>query len=83
MIDAVRYVVDNGVKWANPPRGFPPLRRVHAGPDGHDRGFAVGARGIEHPALVVGLGRREEDGGPQAPRSAAALTMVFKLVKSA
>lgn len=30
MLDAVRYVVDNGVKWANPPRDFPPYRRVHA-----------------------------------------------------
>ncbi|MGW4912540.1 transposase [Streptomyces sp. NPDC004270] len=29
-MDAVRYVVDNGVKWANLPRGFPPYRRVHA-----------------------------------------------------
>ncbi|MFJ4526154.1 transposase [Streptomyces sp. NPDC088810] len=30
MIDAVRYVVDNGVKWANLPCGFPPFKRVHA-----------------------------------------------------
>ncbi|MFD7168540.1 IS5 family transposase [Streptomyces violascens] len=30
MLDAVRYVVDNGVKWANLPRDFPPYRRVHA-----------------------------------------------------
>ncbi|MFE4968954.1 transposase [Streptomyces sp. NPDC056660] len=26
----VGYVVDNGVKWANLPRDFPPYRRVHA-----------------------------------------------------
>jgi transposase len=30
MLDAVRYVVDNGVKWANLPKDFPPYRRVHA-----------------------------------------------------
>ncbi|WP_406729937.1 IS5 family transposase [Streptomyces sp. GD-15H] len=30
MPDAVRYVVDNGVKWANLPADFPPYRRVHA-----------------------------------------------------
>lgn len=30
MFDAVRYVVDNGVKWANLPRDFPPFRRVLA-----------------------------------------------------
>ncbi|MER5756900.1 IS5 family transposase [Streptomyces sp. NPDC002088] len=30
MLDAVRYVVDNGVKWANLPADFPPYRRVHA-----------------------------------------------------
>ncbi|MEU0633004.1 transposase [Streptomyces sp. NPDC005989] len=30
MLDAVRYVVDNGVKWASLPAGFPPYRRVHA-----------------------------------------------------
>ncbi|MFE5097271.1 IS5 family transposase [Streptomyces sp. NPDC056638] len=30
MIDAVRYVADNGVKWANLPADFPPYRRVHA-----------------------------------------------------
>lgn len=30
MIDAVRYAVDNGVKWANLPADFPPYRRVHA-----------------------------------------------------
>jgi transposase len=30
MIDAVRYVVDNGVKWANLPADFPPFKRVHA-----------------------------------------------------
>ncbi|MEU9380451.1 IS5 family transposase [Streptomyces sp. NPDC048279] len=30
MLDAVRYVVDNGVKWANLPVDFPPYRRVHA-----------------------------------------------------
>ncbi|MGW9031036.1 transposase [Streptomyces sp. NPDC055722] len=30
MLDAVRYAVDNGVKWANLPADFPPYRRVHA-----------------------------------------------------
>lgn len=30
MFDAVRYVVDNGIKWANLPADFPPSRRVHA-----------------------------------------------------
>jgi transposase len=30
MVDAVRYVADNGVKWANLPRDFPPFKRVHA-----------------------------------------------------
>jgi transposase len=30
MIDAVRYVADNGVKWANLPADFPPYWRVHA-----------------------------------------------------
>lgn len=30
MLDAVRYVVDNGVKWANLPADFPPYRCVHA-----------------------------------------------------
>ncbi|MEW1862784.1 transposase [Streptomyces sp. NPDC088194] len=30
MLDAVRYVVDSGVKWANLPVDFPPYRRVHA-----------------------------------------------------
>jgi hypothetical protein len=30
ILDAVRYVVDNGVKWANLPRDFPPFKRVHA-----------------------------------------------------
>ncbi|MEU7169846.1 IS5 family transposase [Streptomyces morookaense] len=30
MFDAVRYVVDNGVKWANLPKDFPPFKRVHA-----------------------------------------------------
>ncbi|MGY1584755.1 IS5 family transposase [Streptomyces sp. MN13] len=29
MLDAVRYVVGNGVKWANLPCDFPPYRRVH------------------------------------------------------
>ncbi|MGW4912542.1 transposase [Streptomyces sp. NPDC004270] len=30
MLDVVGYVVDNGVKWANLPRDFPPYRRVRA-----------------------------------------------------
>ncbi|MEV1069664.1 transposase [Streptomyces sp. NPDC050263] len=28
MLDAIRYVVDNGVKWASLPADFPPYRRV-------------------------------------------------------
>ncbi|MFI0717349.1 transposase [Streptomyces inhibens] len=30
MLDAVRYVADNGVKWANVPTSIPPYPRVHA-----------------------------------------------------
>lgn len=30
ILDAVRYVVDNGVKWANLPADLPSYRRVHA-----------------------------------------------------
>ena len=30
MLDPIRYVVDNGVKWINLPVDFPPYRRVHA-----------------------------------------------------
>lgn len=30
ILDAVRYMVDNGVKWRNLPADFPPYRRVHA-----------------------------------------------------
>ncbi|MER6029801.1 transposase [Streptomyces sp. NPDC001851] len=30
MLDAVRYVVDNRIQWANLPADFPPYRRVHA-----------------------------------------------------
>ncbi|WP_323187183.1 transposase [Streptomyces sp. NBC_00268] len=30
MLDAIRYVVDDGVKWANPPTDLPSYRRVHA-----------------------------------------------------
>ncbi|MFD3590858.1 transposase [Streptomyces sp. NPDC058683] len=30
VLDAVRHVVDNGVKWANLKRDFPPYRPVHA-----------------------------------------------------
>ncbi|WP_240981024.1 MULTISPECIES: transposase [unclassified Streptomyces] len=30
MLDAVRYVVDDGIKWANLPKDFPPFKRVHA-----------------------------------------------------
>ncbi|MCX4403587.1 transposase [Streptomyces sp. NBC_01764] len=30
MLDAIRYVVDDGVKWANLPADLPPYRRVHA-----------------------------------------------------
>lgn len=30
MLDPVRHVVDNGVKWANLPADFPPYRRLHA-----------------------------------------------------
>jgi transposase len=28
--DAIGYVIDNGVKWRNPPADFPPWRTVHA-----------------------------------------------------
>lgn len=30
MIDAIRYLVDNGVKWRNMPADFPPWKRVYA-----------------------------------------------------
>jgi hypothetical protein len=30
MIDAVRYVVDNGIKWRAMPADFPPWPRVYA-----------------------------------------------------
>jgi transposase len=30
MIDAIRYLVDNGIKWAAMPCDFPPFKRVHA-----------------------------------------------------
>lgn len=30
MLDAIRYLVDNGVKWAALPADFPPYKRVHA-----------------------------------------------------
>ena len=30
ILDAVRYLVDNGVKWAALPTDFPPYKRVHA-----------------------------------------------------
>ncbi|MFE7891143.1 transposase [Streptomyces sp. NPDC057412] len=30
MIDAVRYLVDNGIKWRAMPCDFPPLPRVYA-----------------------------------------------------
>ncbi|MFF1277861.1 transposase [Streptomyces marokkonensis] len=30
MIDAVRYLVDNGIKWRAMPSDFPPWPRVHA-----------------------------------------------------
>ncbi|MEV0220941.1 hypothetical protein [Streptomyces sp. NPDC050704] len=30
MLDAVRYVADNGVKWANLPADSPRYRRMHA-----------------------------------------------------
>jgi transposase len=30
ILDAVRYVVDNGVKWAALPKDYPPFKRVHA-----------------------------------------------------
>jgi transposase len=28
--DAIRYVVDNGREWRNPPADFPPWRTIHA-----------------------------------------------------
>jgi transposase len=30
MIDAIRYLVDNGIKWRNMPVDFPPWKRVYA-----------------------------------------------------
>ncbi|MFI9780531.1 IS5 family transposase [Streptomyces sp. NPDC051956] len=30
LIDAIRYLVDNGVKWRNMPADFPPWKRVYA-----------------------------------------------------
>ncbi|MFC4505970.1 MULTISPECIES: transposase [Streptomyces] len=30
MIDAVRYLVDNGIKWRAKPCDFPPWPRMHA-----------------------------------------------------
>ncbi|MFG2919855.1 IS5 family transposase [Kitasatospora sp. NPDC048298] len=30
LLDAIRYLVDNGVKWAALPADFPPYKRVHA-----------------------------------------------------
>ncbi|GAB2470969.1 transposase [Streptomyces incanus] len=30
MLDAIRYLVDNGVKWRNLPADFPPRKRVYA-----------------------------------------------------
>jgi transposase len=30
MLDAIRYLVDNGIKWAAMPCDFPPYKRVHA-----------------------------------------------------
>ncbi|MGW1145491.1 transposase [Streptomyces sp. NPDC002454] len=30
MLDAVRYLVDNGIKWHAIPADFPPWDRVHA-----------------------------------------------------
>lgn len=30
MLDAIRYLVDNGVKWRNLPADFPPWKRVYA-----------------------------------------------------
>jgi transposase len=29
-LDAIRYLVDNGVKWRNLPADFPPWKRVYA-----------------------------------------------------
>lgn len=30
MIDAIRYLVDNGIKWRSKPSDFPPWPRVYA-----------------------------------------------------
>ncbi|MFD3553427.1 transposase [Streptomyces goshikiensis] len=30
MLDAIRYLVDNGTKWRAMPAGFPPWDRVYA-----------------------------------------------------
>ncbi|MFE0063041.1 transposase [Streptomyces sp. NPDC059003] len=63
MVDAVRYVVDNGVKWANLPKDFPSYRRVHAFarrwqvtgllPELHDLVRAKEGRDVDPSAAVV------------------------------
>ncbi|MFJ5806528.1 transposase [Streptomyces sp. NPDC093093] len=30
MLDAIRYLVDNGTKWRSMPANFPPWERVYA-----------------------------------------------------
>ncbi|MFJ3339457.1 transposase [Streptomyces sp. NPDC086766] len=47
MIDAVRYLVDNGIKWRAMPSGFPPWPRVYA--------FFARWRDTGLPAEVTGL----------------------------
>ncbi|MFF7980624.1 transposase [Streptomyces sp. NPDC007901] len=54
MLDAMCYVVDNGVKWASLPAGFPPYRRVHAFTR---RWQATGLLGEFHDRLREGEGR--------------------------
>ncbi|MFC9246574.1 transposase [Streptomyces sp. NPDC057136] len=59
MLDAVRYVVDNGVKWADLPADFPPYRRVHA--FARRRQVTGSARRAPRPAARQG----PPEGGPR------------------
>jgi transposase len=51
MIDAVRYLVDNGIKWRAMPSGFPPWPRVYAF-------FAAGGMWGWWPSCMKGCARR-------------------------
>ncbi|MET8028995.1 IS5 family transposase [Streptomyces avermitilis] len=65
MLDAVRYVVDNGVKWGSLPADFPPYRRVHAFAR---RWQAAGLLGEFHDRLRDRV--REKEGRAVDPRAA-------------